>query len=323
VKLSNLVENAVTKRRRLLDDPALDAVRLFHGAADGLDGLFVEKFGPVLVVQVHEGRFPEQIEAHRPAFEDIARRLAASAVYLKQFVRDRGRVARDTDARHHDPAPWIGEPVSPDITIRENDLRLIVRPYDGFSTGLFLEHRDNRRRTAELARGRRVLNAFAYTCAFSVAAAQGGAASVASLDLSKRYLEWGKRNFAANGLALGGHWFFCSDVFDFYERARRQNRRFDLIILDPPTFSKSRRPAKIFRLRDELQRLASGAVERLDPGGVVFLSTNDRGLSGTALEAALHAAGGDRPCRIMERPSLPEDFHGDPDYAKAVLARFD
>src|SRR5262249_52047502 len=124
---------------------------------------------------------------------------------------------------------------------------------EGYSVGLFLDQRENRRRllTGHVAAGfslpkseirnhkSQILNTFAYTCGFSVCAAKAGAITT-NLDLSKKYLEWGKRNFALNQIALAPHEFLYGDVFDWLSRLTRKQRQFDLILLDPPTFSQSR-----------------------------------------------------------------------------------
>lgn len=314
---------ALARRKALLDDPTIEALRLFHGRADGIENLVVEKWGPVLIAQLHEGLPGPAPDDLRPGLRNWREQFHARAVYLKRFVRDRGGTEAEVHESHHEATPWIGDPVEEEFPVREGDRAYLIRPYDGFSVGLFLEHRDNRRRIAELAAGRRVLNAFAYTCGFSVAAASGGAASVASVDLSKRYLEWGKRNFAANDLSIDAHRFYCSDFFEFLQRARRQKLRFDLIVLDPPTFSRRRRPAAVFELRTELTRLAVESIERLDAGGYLMLATNDRLLRVETLEAAAHRAVPGRRCTVIARPSLPPDFAGDPGYAKSVLVRFD
>ena len=319
----DVLERALRVRRRLLEDADLSALRLFNGEADGVGGLVIEKFNDVLIVQLHAGRVRIGAREVRSRVEALHGRLGTRAVYRKTFARTRDESDPELDERHRDAEPWWGESVEPEQVILENGLRFIVRPYDGHAVGLFLEQRDNRRRVRELARGRRVLNAFSYTCGFSVAAAAGGAASVASVDLSKRFLEWGKRNFAANGIDPADHRFYRSDIFDFYQRARRQDLRFDLIVLDPPTFSRQRRPRRAFVLADRLEPLCDGAVGLLDPGGVVLLATNCRRVSLEDLEAALRTAGRGREVTIVDRPRLPIDFAGDPDYAKAVLARFD
>lgn len=311
------VDEAIAARSPL---HALDAWRVFNAAADGIDGLVIEKLGPVLIAQLHEGRLKLPESATRELVAHAHERLGTRAVYAKQFVRDRAGIDDAADERHRDATPWIGEPVEPELAVSENDIRLIVRPYDGFSVGLFLEHRDTRARIRELAAGRRVLNTFAYTCGYSVAAAVGGAVGVDSVDVSKRYLEWGKANLTANAIDLEPHRFFCSDVFDFYARARRQGRMYDLIILDPPTFARLRRPKRTFVLAEQLNRLVEGAVDRLAPKGIILLSTNHREISHDRLAEALARAAARRPCTILDRPPLPLDFRGDPDYAKIVLA---
>jgi 23S rRNA (cytosine1962-C5)-methyltransferase len=321
--LDSQLSAALARRKTLLSDPTLDAVRLFHGRADGLEGLVVEKWGCVLIVQLHEGLPGPTPEELRPHLQSWRERFGAKAVYLKHFVRDRGGTDVEVRSSHCEATPWIGEPVDEEIAVREGGFTFLIRPYDGFSVGLFLEHRENRRRIAELAAGGRVLNAFAYTCGFSVAAAKGGAAAVSSVDLSKRYLEWGKRNFAANHLPTAVHRFYASDIFEFLKRARRQELRFDLVILDPPTFSRRRRPTGVFELRAELPRLVAETIERIDRGGSLFLATNDRRIGIENLEAAVRQALPRRRLAVTARPALPPDFGGDPEYAKAILIRFD
>lgn len=315
------LEAALDARARLLADPQTTVCRVLNGAADGFDGLVIEKLGDVLVAQLHEGRLALPVSAARQLCERIRRQLNARAVYAKFFGRDRAAAARDTDARQRDPVPWLGEPVEAELAVLENGIRFLVRPYEGYSVGLFLEHRANRPRVRRLAAGRRVLNAFAYTGGFSVAAALGGAAGTVSIDVSKRFLEWGKRNFAANGLDPDSHTFICSDIFDYYRRARRQRRRFDLIILDPPTFARLRRPKRTFAIAEDLDRLVAGAVELLDPDGHLLLATNHRGTPRRRLERSVAEACASRGWEVIERPRLPADFRGDPDYAKSVLVR--
>lgn len=320
--LRERMERALARRSELLADASTTACRLFHSDADGIAGLVVERFGDVLIAQLHEERLavpPGEVQA---LLAWTRERLGFRAVYRKVFVRDRARVPDDVEALHNDARPWIGEPVEPELTVLENGVRFLIHPYDGFSVGLFLEHRDNRRRLRELAAGRRVLNAFCYTCGFSVAAALGGATAVDSVDVHKRYLEWGKNNFAANGLDVAPHRFFCSDVIEFYGRATRQGRRYDLIILDPPTFARQRRPERTFVLEEQLGELCSGAIRLLDPNGIVLLATNHRQIRPARLKEELVRSAPGRSCIILDQPPLPPDFRGDPDYTKTVLARF-
>lgn len=317
------LDRALARREGLLADDRTTACRVFNGAADGIDGLAIEQLGDVLVVQLHEGRLRLAEASVRELCEHARRRLEARAVYRKSFARDRSAASGELNEAHASPTPWLGEAVERECAVLENDIRFLVRPYDGYSTGLFLEHRDNRRRVRRLAARRSMLNAFAYTCGFSVAAALGGAAGTVSVDVSKKYLEWGKRNFAANELSLADHRFIRSDVFDYYRRARRRRHSFDLIVLDPPTFARTKRPKRVFVLKDDLERLVAGALELLESGGYLLLATNQRGITLRRLERAVADAASPRRFEIVERPQLPADFAGDPTYAKSILARVD
>jgi 23S rRNA (cytosine1962-C5)-methyltransferase len=152
--------------------------------------------------------------------------------------------------------------------------------------GLFLDQRDNRRRlltsyvaaefplftTASRERPPEMLNAFAYTCGFSVCAAKAGA-RVTSLDLSRKYLDWGKRNFVLNQLDPAAHDFIYGDAFEWLRRFAKKGRHFDLIMLDPPTFSQSK-VSGTWRAQKDYTRLALAALALLNPGGILFASSN-------------------------------------------------
>ncbi len=320
-----LLERALERRTALLADPRTTAWRLFHSTADGIDGLVIEKLGDVLIVQMHEGRLRLADPVLRRVCEHCMQRFSARAVYRKLFVRERSTRRPEIEALHSDPQPWLGRPVEPQLTVLENGVRLIVRPYDGYATGLYLEHRENRRRVRELAAGRRVLNAFSYTCAYSLFARLGGAASVTSVDISGKHLEWGRQNFAANGLEPHDGIFLRCDLLEFLGRAHRRQTLFDLAILDPPTFSRRKGTKRVFSLRRDLGELLAGTIRLLDSGGLLLLCCNHRPtpreLLARAAATAARAAG--RAVRVLERPQLPPDFHGDPEFAKSVLLRVD
>jgi 23S rRNA (cytosine1962-C5)-methyltransferase len=182
----------------------------------------------------------------------------------------------------------------------------------GYSNGFFLDQRENRRLLRAL-KPATVLNLFAYTCAFSVAAAKDGAETW-SVDLAKRALDWGRGNFALNEIPVEGrHRFWPDDVRDVLRRQAKKEARFDVVILDPPTFSRNA-DGKIFRVEDEFADLACATVPLLSPGGHLLLSTNCERLTADHLHAfadeAAHAAG--RRWEAVEVPradDLPEG-HG-------------
>ncbi len=316
-----LLTAALDRRAALVGAGSTDALRLVHDAADGLPGFVLEQFGRVLIAQFHEGRLAHSESELRELCVEAMKRTNATAVYRKTFPRERSGALRQLEAQHSDARPWLGQAAAPEFAICENGLRFLVRPYDGYSVGLFLEHRDNRQRVRDAARGRRVLNGFAYTCGFSVAAAAGGASEVVSVDVSKKSLEWGKRNFAENVQSLDAHRFICDDVLAYYARAARQGRVFDLIILDPPTFARAKQSARAFSIRDQLDALVAGAVERLAPGGKLLLCTNHRATTPRRLHDAARSAAESFGRRLshVQYPELPIDFAGDADYAKSAL----
>jgi len=317
-ELTARLDAAFARRASLISSGVSNAVRLVHDSADGIAGVVVEQFAGALIVQHHEGRASASPEQLAPRIETLMGRVGATSAYLKRFLRDRSAEGGLGDA-HHSADPWIGAPSAEEFAIRENGVSLMIRPFDGFSTGLFLEHRDNRARVQSIAAGGRVLNLFAYTCGFSVAAAAGGAAEVTSVDLSARYLDWGRRNFAANALSIEEHRFIRDDSLKFYERARRQGRDYDLIIVDPPTFARIKKPKSVFVLSERIDDVLGGAVDRLRSDGRILFATNDRRLPRKVIEAAFHTASGRRRIVNIEWLTPPQDFQGDPDYARAVL----
>ncbi len=312
---------ALDRRGPLLADARLEALRLVHGAGDGLAGLFIDRYGPVLVVQMYEDRLGIPDQRLRHAIEGLLGRLGCVAAYRKIFPRDRSARRAALEALHTDPQPWVGEPVGPELIVREYELRFTVRPYDGYATGLFLDHRDRRRHVQALAQGRRVLNLFAYTCAYSVAAAAGGARCVISVDVSRKALEQGRRNFAANDLATDPHVFMRGDVRRYLERAARKGWRYDLIIADPPAFGRSKQSRRPFVLDETLEPLIATLAGRLEPGGHLLFCCNQQTIPLKRIEQAIREAARGRTLEILERGGPPADFLHDRQHSRHLLAQ--
>lgn len=314
------LEAAIDKRKKLRQQSGQHAIRLVHGSADELPGFVIEQFGDVLIAQLFEGRLSITYETAADLAKQAQQACQATAVYRKWFVRDRTQAGDEIDQEHHNPQPWLGNPTNKEFPITEAGCEYLIRPYDGFSVGLFLEHRENRQRVMQAARGKRVLNLFAYTCGFSVAAAKGQAAETVSVDMALRYLEWGKRNFSANDIPLEGHWFIRDDVFEYLRRARRQGRKFDLAIIDPPSFSRSRRGRGTFVLTDDLNRLVEETRELLTPQAQILLSTNHRQIGWKQLSAAINRSTTSEALRITPL-NPPLDFMGDDQFCKSCWAK--
>jgi len=165
--------------------------------------------------------------------------------------------------------------------VMERGLRFEIDFSGGYSVGLFIDQRENRSFVRKSA-PKRLLNCFAYTCSFSVAAAVAGANTV-SVDLSQKSLERGRENFALNNLPATGHHFIADDVFEVLPRLSRKGEKFDLIVLDPPTFSRSHR-GKTFQVESDFEGLAMAALEVADRDCRILLSTNCAALNERALE---------------------------------------
>lgn len=162
------------------------------------------------------------------------------------------------------------------FTVQEYGVFFYVNLHDYLDTGLFLDHRETRQIVAAKAPGKRVLNLFAYTCAFSVHAAIAGAAFTKSVDLSNTYTEWGRQNFLLNSLSLATNEIVREDCLKFLSLERE---KYDLIIIDPPTLSRSKKMEQLFDIQQDYIPLIERGLKLLNEGGTLFFSTNFRQFS--------------------------------------------
>jgi 23S rRNA (cytosine1962-C5)-methyltransferase len=297
------IREAFALRRRSLDLDRTTAFRWIHGEGDRLPGIHVDLYGDVAVV-----RFDG--EGARAFYRGLGPMLRA-------VFPLRAAVDRQTGAR------LVGRAVPDRLEVLEHGLRFEVSPGVGGKGGLFLDQRENRAAIGRLSKGRRVLNLFGYTGGFSLYAVRGGAVSTDTVDVARPALEAAKRNFALNGFPLEAAGFHARDAFEFLEAAER---RWDLVISDPPSFAprkSARETAR--RAYTRLHRLAAASVE---PGGLLaaascsshfpledFLGSLHEGArqAGRAVEVdAVRGAGADHP----SLPGFPEG-----DYLKFVVGR--
>ncbi|HEY3857583.1 MAG TPA: class I SAM-dependent methyltransferase [Verrucomicrobiae bacterium] len=305
-------------RQAIIDPNLTNAFRLIHGAADGWPDLYVDRLGDFALAQSAK----LLSEPQETKLRELSTLFSSRAVYFKVL-------------RHEDKAAprclW-GTPASGEFTIRENGLLYALSFDEGYSIGLFLDQRDNRRSLLtrhiaadfEIPPKPEVLNAFAYTCGFSVCAAKAGG-RVTSLDLSRNYLDWGKRNFAVNGINPSDHDFIFGDVFDWFKRFTRKQRLFDMIILDPPTFSRSKQSG-VFQAEKDYGRLVAAALPLLKRGGILLASTNAADFAPEDFMEILSRAVSGRKILQHHYAPQPPDFpveHIEPAYLKTVWLRID
>lgn len=159
-----------------------------------------------------------------------------------------------------------------EITVEEYGCKFLINLADYLDTGLFLDHRETRKWIQGLSAGKVVANTFAYTGSFSIHAAIGGASRTYSVDLSKTYGLWTKKNIELNGLSTKDHWVINMDTFEFFKYALKKGLQFDIIIIDPPTFSRNK--GSHFHVQDDHVALIEDAMKVLAPNGFIVFSNN-------------------------------------------------
>jgi len=192
------------------------------------------------------------------------------------------------------------------FTVQESGLKFRVNFADYLDTGLFLDHRITRKMLLDQAQGKRFLNLFAYTGSGTVYAAAGGATATTTIDMSRTYLEWAQENMELNGFSGPAHNYVQDNCIDWLRRAAKSNLRFDLIFLDPPSFSTSKRMEGTFDVQRDQVELLRNTTALLAPNGVLIFSNNLRSfkldkeaLAGLSLED-------------ISRKTLPKDFERNP-----------
>jgi len=312
-------------RAAVVNFAATKAFRLIHGASDGWPGWYVDRLGDYVLSHSELGLTNEQ-QAGLESFPGV------KGIYHKRLSAQIRRV-RKAEAS---PKLVSGAAAPASFVISENGVQFELSFHEGYSVGLFLDQRDNRRRllinhvAAAFplceggAVGRQVLNTFAYTCGFSVCAAKAGARTT-SLDLSKKYLEWGQRNFALNGLDPAAHDFLYGDAFDWLRRLAKKGRLFDVIILDPPTFSQSK-DYGVFRAEKDYPALVTAALPLLKPNSVLFACTNAAQLQPEEFLEKVGAAITKAGRKMVQQHYVPQppDFpitRAEPGYLKTVWLR--
>lgn len=275
-----------------------NAFRVYHRdipeipfAVDWYDGhLHIAEYA-----RPHE-RTEDEHELWLEAMVDTAARTLSvprERVFFKRRVRQRGDSQYEPLERRNYT-----------ITVEEHGLLFAVNLSDYIDTGLFLDHRDLRLYVAKGIAGKRLLNLFAYTGSFTVYAAAGGASSTVTVDLSNTYLKWARENMELNALIGGEHEFRSGDVLREIDALRGEGRRFDTIVLDPPSFSNSKNMDTTFDVQRDHVDLINRCIGLLDTNGRVIFSTNKRRFQFHRQEIA----GGE--IQKLTKHTMPEDFRG-------------
>lgn len=290
------------------------AYRILHGEGDGLPGVVCDRYGDYAVMKL-DG---EGILALRePVVAVLREQLAGLGV--------RGLIERS--ARRHGGSASVvfGETPPDQITVLERGMTLVANLFAGQKTGLFLDHRESRARVRSLARDLCVLNLYGYTGGFSVAAALGGAAEVTTVDVAKPALELAARTLERNGLARVPHHIEARDVPEYLASACASERRFELIVADPPNFAPSARTVE--RATESYHKLHAACCALLVQGGLYLAASCSSHLRAGAFLDTLRegARRAGRVLTVLEQTGAPADHprrlaFPEGDYLKVVLA---
>lgn len=212
-------------------------------------------------------------------------------IHLKQRIRQKGTAQYEKTGTNGN-----------DFIVHENGRAFWVNLDKYLDTGLFLDHRNTRQKIGSIATGKRFLNLFSYTGSFTVYAATGGAIYSETVDLSNTYLDWAKRNFQLNHMDLNVHQIVRADVFQYLVDAVKQNKQFDLIVLDPPSFSNSKKMLDILDIQRDQAKLIDGAMRLLAQDGILYFSNNLRSFT---LDDAIEVR---YAVKDISKQSIPDDF---------------
>ena len=279
--------------------------RLIHGENDGLPGLVLDNYAQSWVLKIYSASWIPFLGDLAPLFLD----LSPERILLR-LSREVARRPEHLYGLEDGMILW-GPPLDGPIIFKENGLTFEADPIHGQKTGFFLDQRDNRARVEALADGKSVLNLFAYTGGFSVYAARGGAISVTSVDVSQPALETAQRNFIYNkehpSIAKVEHKTLVGDVFDILSQLIDQGLRYDMVIIDPPSFAKNK--SETNQALRQYRRLTRLGLSVLNPGGVIVQASCSSRVSTEDFYAAIHQEAhlAGRPLEEIERTGQPLD----------------
>ncbi len=294
---------AYREKLGLLTSAHTNCYRLVYGEGDQLPGLIIDRYAETAVIQTHHPGW-------LPFLEVISNHLLKQVKYV--FHRPADKVSGVESS-------WLT--ARPELyEVLENGHRFKIDLEEGQKTGFFLDQRENRKKLAEYASGKTVLNTFSYSGGFSVYALAAGARKVVSVDISESAIELARVNVQLNGFDER-HEAVSSDVLQFL---KTEGGSFDIIILDPPAFSKSRRT--IHKAVQAYKRLNAKAISEIKTGGLLFSFSCSQHMSPQLFEDTLRAAAIEtgRPVRIVERLGQPADhptniYHPEGTYLKGLI----
>ncbi|MEK4427542.1 class I SAM-dependent rRNA methyltransferase [Solibacillus sp. FSL K6-1523] len=309
------IREAAEKRADFFASEDTTAFRVFNGEGDGIGGLTIDFFNGFYMVSWYS----EGIYAFRDVvYEALNKALNTRGIYEKLRFNTNGQYVEQDDY-------VSGEKGEFPLIISENGMNFAVDLNDGAMTGIFLDQRNVRKALRnQFAMDKTVLNTFSYTGAFSVAAALGGAAGTTSVDLAKRSLPKTIEQFSVNGIDYESQDIKVMNVFDYFSYAKRHDLKFDVVVLDPPSFARTKKMT--FSTAKDYPKLLTDALAITNDDGIIIASTNNASFDMKKFKTFIDKAFKDANTqyKIIEQHQLPEDFavpHNFPEfnYLKVVI----
>jgi len=302
--LTGRLRSAIELRRQHADLKDSNAYRLVNAEGDGLPGLTVDRYGDYLMLQLYSAAWRPHLKLVTQALQQL---LAPHGIYDKSRPQKTRELEAVSDSKNYGRL-LAGKPAPQRLQVRENGLDFIVSLEQGLNTGLFLDQRRNRRDLMERVKGKRVLNLFSYTGAFSVAAASAGASVVTSVDASSGYTDWARENFTLNRINHKPHEFIVGDCLAVLGKFAQSGRRFDVVLMDPPSFSTTARSR--FTTKGGTSDLVAAALPLLVDNGLLITSSNHQKVDVAEYlkelrRGALQAGSN---LRVISQLGQPEDF---------------
>ncbi|OEH94309.1 class I SAM-dependent rRNA methyltransferase [Bacillus solimangrovi] len=290
---------AIKKRLSFYDDPETTAFRVFNGEGDGIGGLTVDYFDGYYVINWYsEGIYSFSSEIIR-ALEKLT---DFKGIYQKKRFATKGKYIEEDDF-------VTGERGEFPLIVKENGVNFAVYLNEGAMVGVFLDQREVRKKIRDkYAQGRNVLNTFSYTGAFSVFAALGGAEKTTSVDLANRSLNKTIEQFSVNGIDHEAQDIIVMDVFNYFKYAIKKNLKFDMVILDPPSFARSKKHT--FSASKDYTNLLKETIEITEDDGIIVASTNCSQFGMAKFKGFIDRAFKDMngQYQLLEEYALPNDF---------------
>ena len=301
--LTARLKSAIELRRHAdLNDSS--AYRIVNAEGDGLPGLTVDRYGDYLMLQLYSSAWRPHLKLLTQILEEL---LSPRGIYEKSRPQKTRELEAVSDSKNYGKL-LAGKPAPQRLEVTENGLTFQVSLEQGLNTGLFLDQRRNRRDLMGRVAGKRVLNLFSYTGAFSVAAAAAGSAHVTSVDASPGYTDWARDNFAANRLSAKQHEFIVGDCLTVLGKLAQGGKRYDVILMDPPSFSTTAKNR--FTTRGGTSDLVAASLPLLSDNGLLIASSNHQKVDVAdylkELRRGALQAGSD--LRVISLSGQPEDF---------------